>query len=57
MFDEFRPPDFGQGSIDEPNHQMVVELLDALVCYGSIWIFLRTSVYKAYFQLYAFISM
>ena len=38
-FDEFRPPDFGQGAINEPNHQMVVEWLDALVCYGSIWFF------------------
>ena len=56
-FDEFRPPDFGKGASNEPNHQMVVEWLDALVRYGSIWIFLHTSVYKANCQLYAFISV
>ena len=39
MFDEFRPPYFGQGALEWPKHQMVSEQLDAIVRYGYIWMF------------------
>ena len=39
MFDEFSPPAFGHGVLEQPNHQLVVEWLDALVRYGTIWMF------------------
>ena len=39
IFDEFIPPDFGQGALEWQKHQLVGEQLDALVRYGSIWMF------------------
>ena len=36
---EFSPPDFGHGALEQPNHQLVIEWIGALVRYGAIWLF------------------